>query len=176
MDPKNGKTLHTFPDIDSVDAWEPSLEYLEAESAPEEPEPAAAKVKPIVEAANVPKAVPEDPASIRELDPVPMAAAQTEQVTHFFPDNDESKPAQKGDDTETVEPPNLFNVPTPPKIVKFNPPPARKAPGGVLILTARIPDQYIGPFQVQAIEHLKMSIEEYFQQCVEQALQNAWWF
>lgn len=179
VDPKNGKTLHTFPDIDSVEAYNPELAYLEDESAPEEPEPPPTPKKapaPPVEAPIAKQAPPEDPASIRELDPVPVAAAQAEQVTHFYPDNDESKAPQKGDDTERIEPPSLFNVPPPPKVVKFNPPPARKAPGGVLILTARIPDQYIGPFQVQAVEHLKTTVEAYFQECVERALENAWWF
>jgi hypothetical protein len=168
VDPKNGKTLHSFPDSDSVDSYDPTLEFLEAESATDEPEPPPTPKPEPARAVAPPVAqetpVQEDPASIRELDPVPVAAAPATLAELIQQD---AKP----------EVPNLFNTTPPqPKVVKFNPPPARKAPGGVLILTARIPDQYIGPLQVQAVEHLKTTIESYFQECVERACENGWWF
>jgi hypothetical protein len=189
VNPVTQKPLHTFPSIENAEAYDPNLAFLEAQGETEEETPAPTPKPKAAPRVAAPKA------KVAELDPVPVAAekpvstmnveelvmeaaAEDSGVTHFYPDNDESRPAQMGSDAEEIKThvvPGLFNTPQPAKVVKFVPPPARKAPGGVLLITVRIPDEHTS-FLVAEAESQKESVETYFQRVLEYGLSSRWFY
>jgi hypothetical protein len=82
--------------------------------------------------------------------------------------------------TATIEPEALFMLEntesskTPPRrSIKFVPPPARSAPGGVLLMTVRIPDHHVSALKAEA-ETQKQSVETFLQDRLEYALECRW--
>jgi hypothetical protein len=161
VNPTTQKPLHTFPNLEAVDSYDPNLAFLEAQGDDEEEAPAPTpKPKP---APRVPAPKPKE----NELEPVPAVIdvrtpMATEEIKEALIEAEATK-----------EIPSLFNTPQPAKVVKFNPPPARKAPGGVLILTVRIPDPHPSYLTAEA-EAQHESVEAYFQRMIEHALESRW--
>jgi hypothetical protein len=151
MNPKNGKKLHSFPGITEVEAYDPSLAYLETQGEAAEPE--------------TPLTTKEEPAPVLEA---PIAKSEPAKVVEMDP-----MPA------ETVEIPSLFNAEVPPKppakVIKFVPPPARKAPGGVLMITVRIPDQHVSFLEAEA-KTQNETVEAFFQRVLEYGLDSRWFY
>jgi hypothetical protein len=56
---------------------------------------------------------------------------------------------------------------------KFVPPPARSAPGGILIMTVRIPDEHVSPLRAES-EVQGQTVEQFLQERLEYALQSRW--
>lgn len=182
VDPRTQKALHTFPDIEAAEAYDASLVFLEAPEEDAEPEPAPApkpKPAPRVEAPKA-KAAELDPVPAVVKDPVQVkyeteAAATTKAVREVFEPEWAKEPVPVIAAEATPEIPGLFNTPQSAKVVKFVPPPARKAAGGVLILTVRIPDEHVAFLQSEAISQ-KETVENYFQRIVEWGLTSRWFY
>src|ERR1700683_1284744 len=184
-------TAESFPKIfcqsgHEFDSAEEAVAYeamARAAQPAQDTAPSPAPARPLIEAVVFeppPERVPDRilasiPHETRPPEPEPNERLVPRKVETIESQQDKLKTiaatiqAQEAEYIEVAESPK-----TPPKKNgKFVPPPARSAPGGILIMTVRIPDGHTTGLLAEA-EVQKESIQDYFQRMIEYALDCRW--
>lgn len=149
---------HKFDSLDAAESYDPL-------AAPAEP----ARETPAEEPTPTPKEAPTPAVEAETNGNGASAASALEPV----PEIDLKDPMQEITSAQTETEFQRAVQAAPAR--KFVPPPPKKLPGGMLLMTVKIPDQHVSGLTAEA-ENQKETVQEFFQRMVLFGLDAGWFF